>query len=160
MIEQWRVHEQPAFTRPGEHPALAVPPSKPESALPRPHLDYDVRAGVWRLEADYTIRHLDYDLTIPAGFTLDLASVPRALWVVMSNTDLGLIGPLVHDFLYEHQGRVRQWTEKPREYTRAESDGVFNDVMRLEGVATWRRQLGYRAVRWFGWLAWRRKGTR
>lgn len=150
-VEREKVGYHPAFTRPGEAEALVVPQQLPESELPRPHLDYDVRRGVWRLEADYAVQDGECTLTIPKGFTLDLASIPRALWLVMSSIDLGLVGPLAHDFLYWIGGHVENYTEPKRRYTRHEADRLFAQLMQREGVPFWKRKVAYRAVRWFGW---------
>lgn len=154
MIDRARLYEQPAFTRPDDPAAVPVTLRPADSELPRPHLDYDVRRRVWLVVADYRIHDEGCVLTIPAGFTLDLASIPRALWVVLSSIDLGLVGPLAHDFLYWREGATERDTWPPRRYTRHEADRLFCRLMKLEGVPVWKRSVAYRAVRVFGVTSW------
>lgn len=148
-----RCGNAPAFTREGAEPVPAASPA--DSELPRPHLDYDVRRGLWYLASPYTIAHQDHILTIPAGFTLNLASIPRPLWWLIASHELGLIGPLVHDFLYGCQGNPGPACDPEREFTRKEADRFFLETMKREGVKRLKRQAAYRAVRWFGHFAWR-----
>jgi uncharacterized protein DUF1353 len=102
----------------------------------------------WELEAEFTFK----DITVPEGFHFDLASIPRPLWNIIAPFELSVTAPLVHDYLYRHGGKV-PGTEHV--YTRAETDYMFNAIMELEGVPTWRRVLGYNAVRMFGGRAWK-----
>ena len=100
----------------------------------------------WRLERDF--QH--GDIKIPAGFEFDLASIPRPLWNVGAPFELSLTAPLIHDYLYRHGG----WLRNGRWYTRKETDDLFNEIMKDEGVAAWRRVVAYRAVRLFGGSSW------
>lgn len=145
----------PAFTRDGD--AAPAPPPAAQSELPRPRLDYDVRRGVWYLCEPYVYQDWLHQLTIPEGFTLDLASIPRPLWWMISSFELGMVGPLLHDLLYSVRGEPGELCVPERVYTRGEADRLFRDVMRREGVPAWRRQMAYRAVRWFGFGAWRKR---
>ena len=155
MSDIQRVPNVPAFTRPGADPVpVTVPP--PGSELPRPHLDYDVRRRIWLLAAPYTLAHQGHILTIPAGFNLNLASIPRPLWWLIASHELGLVSPLVHDFLYSVGGVPGPALEPERTFTRKEADRFFLEAMAREGVPRLRRHLAYRAVRWFGHFAWRR----
>ena len=147
---------RPVFTREGEGPVPA-PVEQPESELRRPRLDYDVRRRVWYVCEPYAYEDGPYTLTIPEGFTLDLASIPRPLWWLLSSFELGLVGPLLHDFLYGCAGKPGEACVPEREYTRKEADDLFREVMEREGVPAWRRQVAYRAVRWFGLGAWRNR---
>ena len=64
---------------------------------------------------------------------------------------------LLHDFLYREAGDPGPGSVRPpRVYSRREADVLFREVMEKEGVANWRRVLGYAAVRVFGHWAWRR----
>ena len=156
MSDPVRVERAPAFTREGQN-AVPTPAPKPESELPRPSLDYDVRRGVWVLTHEYRLVHDDFTLIIPAGYTLDLASVPRVLWWLISSFELGLIGPLIHDFLYQCHGQLGAGCVPGHAFSRKEVDHLFLEVMKREGVSTLRRRLAYTAVRWFGAHAWRNR---
>ena len=125
-----------------------------ESRLPPPILSY-VGGRRWRLEADYDYRDAETTITVPKGFEFDLSSIPRLLW--------GLIAP------FELRRRAaparlsllprRQATDRHRrpvaDLQPAEVDAMFRGIMRKEGVPSWRRALGYLAVRTFGRHAWR-----
>lgn len=77
-------------------------------------------------------------LTVPAGFSNDLASVPRlplAYWLAGNTAHRSGV---VHDYLYS--------VKAPRDL----ADEVFMACMKAEGVPGWRRSLMYAAVRAFG----------
>lgn len=84
-------------------------------------------------------------VSIPRGFTYDLASIPRALRWAVSPHEIGLAAPLVHDYFYRNGG-----------VTRRVADRAMLDLMILERVPRARRLLVYTAVRAGGWWAWRR----
>ena len=126
-----------------------------ESRLPPPILSY-VGGDRWHLEADYAYRDAETTITIPRGFEFDLSSVPRLLWWLIAPFELSVAAPLLHDFLYLYGGRPPSGSVVPaRIYNRAEVDAMFRGIMRKEGVASWRRALGYLAVRACGRSAWR-----
>jgi hypothetical protein len=111
----------------------------------------------WRLEADFWFPDAGRVITVPKGFLFDLSSVPRALWWLIAPFDLSVVAPLIHDFLYRYGGKPPAGSiEPPHTYTRAEVDAVFRRIIEAENVATWRRVLGYAAVRVFGFWAWRK----
>lgn len=60
----------------------------------------------WRLECDWSLRFGRYTLTVPKGRETDLADVPGVLRPPLSDFGFGITGPLVHDFIYEHAGRL------------------------------------------------------
>jgi hypothetical protein len=80
---------------------------------------------------------------VPAGFVFDFSSIPRALWWLVSPTELGDVGPLCHDARY----RMKSGTRK-------EADQLFLADMKADGIARWKRNAAYSAVRAFGWLSW------
>jgi hypothetical protein len=125
------------------------------SALPGPVLTY-VGDNQWRLEAGYAYNDEAHVITVPEGFMFDLSSVPRPLWWLIAPFELSVSAPLLHDFLYRSGGKPRAGSvEPPRTYTRLDADRMFRRIMEAEGVAAWRRTLGYAAVRLFGGGAWR-----
>jgi hypothetical protein len=99
----------------------------------------------WVIVHDWKVRILGDDFTVPAGFQHDRASVPWVLRSLFDRDKLGVAGPAAHDFLYRSGIR-----------TRRQADRVFLAIMRVDGVAPWRRKLAWAAVRAFGWLAYRR----
>lgn len=108
-----------------------------------------------------------YRITIPSGFQLDGASVPRILWTVTGITPDGLHRPaaLLHDFIYRHHGRIPtgsmhrmeagRWVvvEKPN-WTRIQADQLFARILREVGVGKFRRRLMFIGVRLAGWASW------
>lgn len=145
---------RPTFTRPDSTVAIPVPKPKPRSRIDPPRVYYDVRDKCWHLLEDYRLPDGRCTITIPAGFSFDLSSVPRVLWWILASFELGIAAPLVHDFLYCHGGRVRSYTRPSREYSRVGADRLFRRVMELEGVAKTNRLIAYKAVRWFGGNSW------
>ncbi len=128
------------------------------SRLPAPVLSF-VGERTWRLEEAYIYNDGETRITVPEGFTFDLSSVPRLFWWLIAPFELSVAAPLIHDFLYRHGGSPPQGTVEPhRRYARQEADKLFRRIMRQEGVAAWRRTLGYWAVRLFGAPAWRQQG--
>ncbi len=128
-----------------------------DSRLPPPVITYLGRGAGWRLEHPYSYQDGDHRLTVPGGFEFDLASIPRWFWWAIAPFELSVAAPLLHDFIYQHGGRLPDGSvQPPRTYTRQEADRVFRDIMVHEGVPGWRRTIAYAAVRAFGWTGWRR----
>lgn len=86
-------------------------------------------------------------IAVPAGFTTDLASVPRLFWAIIPPFGKYDGAAIVHDYLYSTQI-----------YTRAKSDGILLEAMKAEGVSAFERWVIYSAVRSFGWIPWGNRG--
>jgi hypothetical protein len=98
-----------------------------------------------------------YALVVPEGFRSDLASIPRYLWPIIAPFELSEQAPLVHDWLYGHRGQIADRStgiDRIVTFTRWQTDGTFRDIMKLEGVADWRRFAGYAGVRVGGHWRW------
>lgn len=93
----------------------------------------------WKLTADWVV-HLDDEdgtqeiFTIPAGFTTDLASVPRLPGMFWLFGGKARRAAILHDFLYSTH------------YPRRRADLVFRMAMEGE-VPTWARWIMWAAVR-------------
>lgn len=98
----------------------------------------------------YTLRENLYfsDLTVPAGFRSDGASVPRFFWrVVFPPGDaLALRAAILHDFIYR---------TRPEGWSREEADRLFLAVMILDGVPVPRALMAWAGVRIGGHWAWK-----
>lgn len=93
-------------------------------------------------------------ITVPAGATTDLASIPRFAWSLGFPPDgPWLKAAVVHDNLYRNRGDVIR-TGHPAPYTRAEADAVLKEAMGVLGVGWFERAVIYRAVRTFGGSGW------
>lgn len=99
----------------------------------------------WRYNAGTKIA-----IYVPVGFITDFASIPRIARMIIPKLGLWNKAAVVHDYLYRHDYPGR-W------FTRREADIVFRDAMRDLGVAKWKIRVMYRAVRMFGWLAWKKR---
>lgn len=93
-------------------------------------------------------------ITVPAGATTDLASIPRAAWSLGFPPDgPWLKAAVIHDNLYRRRGDVIR-TGHPVTYTRAEADGILREAMGVLGVSTWERFVIWSAVRLGGAKSW------
>lgn len=81
----------------------------------------------------------------PSGFESDGASVPRLLWPIANPFGRATHAAVIHDRLYQTQ-----------EIFRPEADWVFLEAMADLGVAWWRRNLMWLAVKAFGGFYWHR----
>ena len=109
---------------------------------------------MWELVDDWEVTVEDLTVLISAGFTFDLASIPRILWVVpgFAPFELSTAAPLLHDFLYKHKGFPEAGDLS---VSRRQADRFFRILMKEEGVGRVRRLLAWLAVRVGGYLSWR-----
>lgn len=140
------------------------------SNLPNPIISWDQENRIWVLEENVEVgiqikdQETAYQLQIPEKFHFDLATIPRFLWGLIAPFELSIIAPLVHDFLYIKKGRFfinqeNQITCEPTDtelyISRLETDRIFLDHMKQEGIGTIKRYLCYYGVRWFGGMFWK-----
>src|SRR5690606_10171376 len=134
----------------------------PGSELAPPVITYVMDAPAsarWILVKPYTYVDGEHRIRIPAGFTFDVASVPRAPGAVRGRFRSSIGAPLRHDARSRAGGAPPR--RRARAYgagTRAEADRLFRDVMAREGVSWWRRWAAYSAVRAFGAGSWQGSG--
>jgi hypothetical protein len=125
------------------------------ATVPPVPITYDVGRRTWLLLLDYNYSYEGHTLTAKAGYAFDLSSIPRPVWWLIAPNELSIVAPLFHDLLYEHQGTLPAECVSPyRTYTRRETDDLFLHLMREEGVAWWRRNAAYSAVRSAGGIYW------
>lgn len=92
-----------------------------------------------RLNESLACRVPNDEVTVPAGFITDLASVPRFFWRIIPPWDGQYAeAAIVHDYL---------WRRK--EYTRA--NRFFKIIMQRYGVPAWKRYAMHTAVVVNGW---------
>ena len=111
------------------------------------HLD----GRLWELRENFEY-HLVYPaknqsdiIQVPESFRMDFASIPRIFWAILPPTGLYGKAAVIHDWLYRTQY-----------YSRKRADIIFLEGMEVLGVPKWKRVVMYRAVRVFGWNAWRK----
>ena len=109
---------------------------------------------LWVLAKDWSVSVDGRTFKIPEGFTFDLASIPRLMWVVpgFAPFELSTAAPLLHDFIYRYRGLMPVGVI----IYRAQADRFFRLIMAEEGVGRVRRNLAWLAVRVGGWISWRR----
>ena len=96
-------------------------------------------------------------IRVKAGFITDLASIPRLLRLIIPKLGRWNKPAVIHDRLYQDHA-VETNIGISYLFSRAGADLCFLDGMKDFGVANWERTLMYLAVRWFGFLAWRKGG--
>jgi hypothetical protein len=98
-------------------------------------------------------------ITVPAGATTDLASIPRFAWSLGFPPDGGWTkAAVIHDFLYRTQGSCilngRLGRTRTAPYSRAEADAILREAMGVLGVRAWPRFVIWAAVRAGGGRGW------
>jgi hypothetical protein len=94
----------------------------------------------WSVIYDLHFQDEVTQITVPAGFETDLASVPRLLWGLIPPYGRYIRAAIIHDYLYA-TGKI----------DRERADGIFLALMRQDKVEKWKQIIMYLAVRGFGW---------
>jgi hypothetical protein len=97
---------------------------------------------IFRLTAPFSYLSSRGPITVPAGFETDGASIPRVFWSILDPFGPYFKAAVIHDWLYSRHNR---------RFTRAQSDELFKEAMRNNGLDWLRRELIYSAVRLGGW---------
>lgn len=101
------------------------------------HLE-DIDGAHWTLLTPLIYRSAAKQLyVVPAGFTTDLASIPRGLWNLIPKTGKHDRAGVLHDWLCLHPGTL----------TQAQVDGLFREALEACGVGWLTRQIMWAAVR-------------
>ena len=80
------------------------------------------------------------EITVPAGFETNFASVPRLLWRVLPPIGDYWRSAILHDYLYSQDCTCSRFL----------ADSMFRDAMYADGVPLLQRVAMYYAVRLFG----------
>jgi hypothetical protein len=93
----------------------------------------------WRVHEPmaYEIEGVAY--AVPAGFSTNMASIPRIFWNILPPTGKYAKAAILHDWLYT-VGKL----------PRKECDQILLDGMKSLTVESWKRHLMYYSVRLFG----------
>jgi hypothetical protein len=95
---------------------------------------------MWFIEKE--IRYIpdgEKQITVPAGATTDLSSIPRVLWPVLSPAGTWARASVLHD-----------WTYSQRLFRRKKCDDLFLEAMLDDRVTPSTARLIHSAVRAFG----------
>ncbi len=101
----------------------------------------------------YQSARLNSRVKVPNGFVTDFASIPRALWAIIPKHGRYDRATVVHDYLYQFGGYVKDNGLVP--ITRADADAVLNEAMAVTGVGRLTRWAITAGVRAGGWVAWK-----
>jgi hypothetical protein len=102
--------------------------------------------GMWRIMSPFRYQSDVAGITfsVPAGFTSDLASVPRLPVVYLLTGGRASEAAVIHDWIYTHKMVPRRI-----------ADGVLREASAVTGVSWWVRNLMWAGVRAFGWSHWK-----
>ena len=105
---------------------------------------------VWMLLAPWTSPVFP-DLTVPAGYIFDGASIPVAAQMLINNADYGVLeASCLHDYLYENAGFINDDCTM----TRKQVDMIFESELTYYDIDSFTAYLAYLAVRSFGRSHW------
>jgi hypothetical protein len=145
------------------------------SKLPDPKISWNQLSKIWILEEQVNVDINSKQLAkavgveIPKGFKFDLSTIPRFLWGFIAPFELSIIAPLVHDFLYVNKGKLTIndqnllcVAEEGDEgiivhISRLETDSIFLEHMKMEGIGFAKRWMAYLGVRLIGGIFWKDK---
>lgn len=115
-----------------------------EDVIQHSYIFFTTGKKKWKITKPVTVQLTDGKvITIPEGYKWDMASVPRGFWGLVSPYNDGLLGTLIHDYMY---------TEKINTVTAANKEYLFwNNLTNKNKVDNYLR---YIYVSLFGWLAW------
>jgi len=108
---------------------------------------FTVKFGFW-------LRELQFE--IPAGFISDLASIPRCFRWIHDRASLGVLAPVVHDFLCHTNGRFFNVQGEPVQLHWFDVHLFFLVSMRIDGVSWGRALIAFLVVVCFG-TKWRNR---
>jgi hypothetical protein len=111
---------------------------------------------MWFIEKE--IRYIpdgEKQITVPAGATTDLSSIPRVLWPVRATTDLSSIPRVLWPVLspagtWARASVLHDWTYSQRLFRRKKCDDLFLEAMLDDRVTPSTARLIHSAVRAFG----------
>ena len=114
---------------------------------------FDAGHDRYQLAQNFVVQAGGMIFEIPAGFILDLASVPRLLWCIYPPDGLHRAAVTLHDWLYSHRRMLVPLLDWP--LPRSSCDAMMKEVMRnTEGINELTAQNFYIGVRLGGWMPW------
>ena len=133
----------------------------------------------WKLLASFSYhvgsKYSKTVVKVPAGFVTDFASIPAfivvmfgliamvigyywAAWLFI----LGIIAAICAAIMprwgkYGKAAVIHDYLYYTKDFSRRIADSIFLEAMEVLGVNLIERKTMYYAVRWFGWLAWKKR---
>jgi hypothetical protein len=93
--------------------------------------DFSVKFGYW-------LRELQFQ--IPQGFETDIASIPWWFRMVIDRASLGILAPIIHDYLCVMKGRIKTLQGDFIQVSWFDTNLLFLLLMRIDGIS-WPRAL-------------------
>ena len=107
-----------------------------------------VGKNIWKIDIPFEYHVGIYPsneiIKVPKGFITNFASVPRALWWLVSPIDNHAKAAVVHDFCYYSK----------YQNDRKKSDDIFAEALEALGVNKLKIWCMYWSVRLFAWRRW------
>jgi len=103
-------------------------------------LDHDLRCTLY-IESESEYEYVE--VTVPAGYETNLASVPFFLRPVVAMYGRYNFASILHDWLYENHGHIREGLQ----LSRAACDREFFEAMANDSVPVWQAVSFWAAVR-------------
>lgn len=108
----------------------------------------DKQGNVYTLLEGFEVVWNGKKLFIPENFKSDGASVPRFFWRIVfpPGDSRALRAAFAHDYIYRTH---------PENWTKAEADKMFYDLLREDGVSWLAAQTAWWGVKLFGFSSWK-----
>jgi hypothetical protein len=104
---------------------------------PTAHIE-SLDGNIYRVSSDYSVNFGDWleplHFKITAGFTTDLASVPSLFRSLLDRAGLGIVAPLVHDYICGNRGKLLLNSGKEIQVSWTDCNLLFFLLMRIDGV--------------------------
>ena len=108
--------------------------------VPMPARNWRKISTIWARRKWQLKIPLVYDeIVVPKGFVTDFATIPRILWPIFPPYGRHTKAAILHDYLYTSCTCSRR-----------QSDKIFREAMKKDGVGWLRRGIMWAAVRLFG----------
>jgi Protein of unknown function (DUF1353) len=110
---------------------------------PDPQLE-SIDGDTYQLSAPFAVKYnywfRELQFEIPAGTVTDLASIPWFLRWIHDRASLGVLAPVIHDYLCDRRGKVTNIQGEPIQLTWFEVQLYFLLAMHFDGIV-WHRAL-------------------
>jgi hypothetical protein len=120
-----------------------------KSDIPIPRFT-DINGDTFLLSEDYPIKFVlwfrEYQFMVPKGQISDLSSVPRIFRPFIDRASLGLVPPLIHDFMCDKRGTFISMSGEGIELSRFQVNVIFLLTMLLSGIPFTRSFCAFIAV--------------
>jgi hypothetical protein len=118
------------------------------SSLPIPQINTN-DGNLYFLEDKYIVnfsRYFNFDIVVPKNYQTDLASIPRVLRWIIDRASLGLVPPILHDYVCYMKGKITDINGVEYQLSWFECHLLFLIAMNITGIDWLRATLSFLAV--------------